>query len=50
MQLLKVGEPLQDGGQPESDYDSQGSDTERSDQDPESQVGSLFIFAYPRMI
>ncbi|KAL0861704.1 hypothetical protein ABMA27_009186 [Loxostege sticticalis] len=26
-----------DGGQPESDYDSQGSDTERSDQDPESQ-------------
>lgn len=38
MQLLKVAECLQDGGQHESDYDSQGSDSERSDRDPESQV------------
>lgn len=41
MQLLKVEGCLQDGGQHESDYDSQGSDSERSDQDPENKVNSL---------
>lgn len=38
MQLLKVAENLQDGGQPESDYDSRGSDSEHSDREEESQV------------
>lgn len=42
MQLLKVGVHLQDGGQHESDYDSQGSESEHSDGDPEKQVNLLF--------
>lgn len=42
MQLLKVAVHLQDGGQHESDYDSQGSDSERSDGDPEKQVSQHY--------
>lgn len=44
MQLLKVADCLQDEGQPESDYESQGSDSDRSDRDPDNQVNKLVYF------
>lgn len=45
MQLLKVAVHLQDGGQHESDYDSQGSESEHSEQDgdPEKQVNIYYF-------
>lgn len=43
MQLLKVADCFQDAGQAESDYDSAGSESDRSDRDPENQV-SFFVF------
>lgn len=43
MQLLKVEGCLQDRGQHESDYDSQGSDSEHSDQDSENKVQSILL-------
>lgn len=38
MQLLKVDGCLQGGGPVESDYDSQGSESDHSERDPDSQV------------
>ncbi|XP_026728071.1 protein CASC3-like isoform X1 [Trichoplusia ni] len=35
-QEIELNNSVNDGGQQESDYDSQGSDSEHSDQDPEN--------------
>lgn len=43
MQLLKVADCFQDAGQAESDYDSAGSESDRSDRDPDNQVIFCFI-------
>lgn len=45
MQLLLVTDCLQDAGQQESDYESQGSESDRSEQDPENQV-ILFVYLH----
>lgn len=43
MQLLKVGVGFQDGAQHDTDYDSQGSETEHSEGDPEKQVHFILV-------
>ncbi|XP_026728072.1 uncharacterized protein LOC113494119 isoform X2 [Trichoplusia ni] len=40
-QEIELNNSVNDGGQQESDYDSQGSDSEHSDQDPENKTSCL---------